>query len=169
MSVTSWCGGHQLDPVNCPIGTVLEYLQACSSTGLTHSTLKVYVAALLAYHAPLGGQSVGRHPLETSFLQRLRPPAREVCCVRMLFHSLESSDLPSSWGSRLTSQKLAFGTQAPPTLALVLAAVACRVEAQNLSRGEGSYFAGLRGAWSSSLSVWAHSTGVWFPLKLLLE
>ncbi len=99
MSVTSWCGGHQLDPVNCPIGTVLEYLQACSSTGLTHSTLKVYVGALLAYHAPLAGQSVGRHPLETSFLQSLRPPAREVCCVRMLFHSLESSDLPSSWGS----------------------------------------------------------------------
>ncbi len=38
---TSWCGGYQLDPVNCPCGTVLEFVQACSSTGLTHSTLKV--------------------------------------------------------------------------------------------------------------------------------
>ncbi len=38
---TSWCGGCQLDPVNCPFGTVLEFVQACSSTGLTHSTLKV--------------------------------------------------------------------------------------------------------------------------------
>ncbi len=37
--------------------------------------------------------------------------------IRMLFHSLEYSVLPSSWGSKLTSQKLAFGTQAPPTLA----------------------------------------------------
>ncbi len=47
---TSWCGEHQLDPVNCPIGTVLEFLQARLSYGLTHSTLKVYVAAISAYH-----------------------------------------------------------------------------------------------------------------------
>ncbi len=25
---TSWCGDRQLDPVNCPVGTVLEFLQA---------------------------------------------------------------------------------------------------------------------------------------------
>ncbi len=90
-----------------------------------------------------------------------------LCGSGILFHSLESSYPPLFLG--LTSQKLAFGTQAPPTLALVLAAATCRVEAQNLSQGEGSYFAGLRGAWSSPLSVWAHSTGVWFPLKLPLE
>jgi hypothetical protein len=58
---------------------VLEFLQARFSAGLAHSTLKVYVAALSAYHAPLGGLPVGRHPLVTSFLRgalRLRPPAR---------------------------------------------------------------------------------------------
>uniref|UniRef100_A0A673FQP4 Cadherin domain-containing protein n=1 Tax=Sinocyclocheilus rhinocerous TaxID=307959 RepID=A0A673FQP4_9TELE len=60
--------GIDLDPVNCPVGTVLEFLQARFSTGLTHSTLKVYVAAIAAYHAPLSGQSVGRHPLVTRFL-----------------------------------------------------------------------------------------------------
>ncbi len=74
---TSWCGDRQLDSVNCPIGTVLEFLQARLSAGLTHSTIKVYVAAIAAYHAPVGGHSVGRHPLVTRFLQgvlRLRPP-----------------------------------------------------------------------------------------------
>ncbi|KAL0183540.1 hypothetical protein M9458_019236, partial [Cirrhinus mrigala] len=55
---TSWCGDRQQDPVNCPVGTVLEFLQARFSTGLFHSTLKVYVAAISAYHAPLGGLSV---------------------------------------------------------------------------------------------------------------
>ncbi|KAL0168875.1 hypothetical protein M9458_037097, partial [Cirrhinus mrigala] len=45
-------------PVNCLVGTVQEFLQNRFSTGLTHSTLKVYVAAILAYHAPLGGPSV---------------------------------------------------------------------------------------------------------------
>ncbi len=52
-------------------------MQAHLSAGLTHSTLKVYVAAISAYHASLGGQSVGRHPLVTRFLRsvlRLRPP-----------------------------------------------------------------------------------------------
>ncbi len=93
-SFTSWCGGRQLDPVNCPIGTVLEFLQACSSAGLTHSTQKVYVAALLAYHAPLGGQSVGRHPLVTRFLQRLRPLARELMlCGGSGCYSIASSTL----------------------------------------------------------------------------
>ncbi|XP_053089208.1 uncharacterized protein LOC128318105 [Pangasianodon hypophthalmus] len=76
---TSWCEDRRLDPVNSPVGTVLEFLQARLSAGLTHSTLKVYVAAIAAYHAPHGGQSVGRHPLDTHFLRgalRLRPPVR---------------------------------------------------------------------------------------------
>ncbi len=37
------------------------------------------MAAISAYHASLGGQSVGRHPLVTRFLRgalRLRPPVR---------------------------------------------------------------------------------------------
>ncbi|KAL0173183.1 hypothetical protein M9458_033494, partial [Cirrhinus mrigala] len=76
---TSWCGVRQLDPVHFPVGTVLEFLQARFATGLTHSTLKVYVAAIAAFHSPLGGQSVGKHPLVTRFLHsalRLRPPVR---------------------------------------------------------------------------------------------
>ncbi|KAI2645232.1 ORF V: Enzymatic polyprotein [Labeo rohita] len=65
------------DPVNCPVGTVLEFLQDRLSAGLTHSTLKVYVAAIAAYHAPLGGLSVGKDPLVSRFLRgalRRRPP-----------------------------------------------------------------------------------------------
>ncbi|KAL0160825.1 hypothetical protein M9458_044550, partial [Cirrhinus mrigala] len=76
---TSWCGRHQQDPVNCPVGTVLEFLQDRLSAGLSHSTLKVYVAAIAAYHAPLGGLSVGKDPLVSRFLRgalRLRPPVR---------------------------------------------------------------------------------------------
>ncbi len=53
-------GDRQLDPVNYPFGTVLEFLQSCFSAGLAHSILKVHVAAIAAYHAPLGGLSVGK-------------------------------------------------------------------------------------------------------------
>ncbi|KAI2660382.1 DNA-directed RNA polymerase subunit B' [Labeo rohita] len=76
---TSWCGHRQQDPVNCPVGSVLEFLQSRLSAGLSHSTLKVYVAVIAAYHAPLGGLSVGKDPLVTRFLRgalRLRPPVR---------------------------------------------------------------------------------------------
>ncbi len=120
---TSWCGDCRLDPVNYPVGTVLEFLQARFSAGLTHSTLEVYVVAIAAYHTPHGGQSLGRHPLVKRFLHsalRLRPPAREADAkwwIRMLFHSLNSSDLPSPWGSWLTLHKLAYGMWSPPTLA----------------------------------------------------
>ncbi|XDV19881.1 hypothetical protein PO909_025279 [Leuciscus waleckii] len=76
---TSWCSDRRLDPVNCPIGTVLEFLQDRFTAGLTPSTLKVYVAAIGAYHIPLGGMSVGKDPLASRFLRgtwRLRPAVR---------------------------------------------------------------------------------------------
>ncbi len=60
--VASWCSDHQLDPVNCPVGTVLEFLQDRFTARLTPSTLKVYVAAISAYHIPLGGMSMGNDP-----------------------------------------------------------------------------------------------------------
>ncbi len=64
---TSWCGQGLQGQVNCPTGIVLEFLQERFSAGLTPSTLKVYVEALAAYHAPLGGQSLGRDLLVNSF------------------------------------------------------------------------------------------------------
>ncbi len=98
---TSWCGGRQLDPANCPIGTGLEFVQLRSSAGLTHSTLKAYVAALPAYHAPLGGLSVGRHPIVIRFLQRLRPPARRLMlCGGSGCYSIASSPLLSPLGDQ---------------------------------------------------------------------
>ncbi len=76
---TSWCSDHQLDPVNCPVGTVLEFLQDRFTAGLTPSTLKVYVAAIRAYNIPLGGMSMGKDSLVSHFLHgtlRLRPAVR---------------------------------------------------------------------------------------------
>ncbi|KAL0168891.1 hypothetical protein M9458_037113, partial [Cirrhinus mrigala] len=72
------------------VETILQKLYALNKTqltaqsvqlsaGLTHSTLKVYVAAIAAYHVPLGGLSVGKNPFVTCFLRgalRLRPPVR---------------------------------------------------------------------------------------------
>ncbi len=66
---TSWCSVHQLVPVNCPIGTVLEFLQEWFTAGLAPSTLKVYVVAISASHIPFGGMSLGKDPLVSRFLR----------------------------------------------------------------------------------------------------
>ncbi|CAM4424166.1 unnamed protein product [Leuciscus chuanchicus] len=67
---------HQLDPVNCPVASVLEFLQSRFSDGLSPSTLNVYVADIAAFHTPLRVGTLGRHPLIVRFLRgarRMRP------------------------------------------------------------------------------------------------
>ncbi|KAK3556184.1 hypothetical protein QTP70_005577 [Hemibagrus guttatus] len=74
-----WCSHREQDPVHCPIGTVLGFLQSCLSRGLSPSTLKVYVATIAANHALVLGATLGRHPLVYHFLRgarRLRPSCR---------------------------------------------------------------------------------------------
>ncbi len=63
----SWCSDHQLNPVNCPVGTVLEFLQDRFIAGLAPSTLKVYVAAIVLTTFLLGGMSMGNDPLVSLF------------------------------------------------------------------------------------------------------
>lgn len=75
----TWCGERRLDPVNCPVASVLEFLQDRFSAGLSPSTLKVYVAAVSAFHAPVDGGPLGRHQLVIRFLRgawRMRPAIR---------------------------------------------------------------------------------------------
>ncbi len=71
----SWCLACAIDPVNCPVGPVLEFLQERLTTGAAATTLRVYVAAIAArselYEVPLG-----RHRMVSAFMRgirRLRP------------------------------------------------------------------------------------------------
>lgn len=70
---------REVDPVNCPVASVLEFLQDRFTAGLTPSTLKVYVAAITAFHAPVSDGPLGRHPWVVRFLRgtwRMRPATR---------------------------------------------------------------------------------------------
>ncbi len=72
-----WCSSHQEDPRRCSIRAVLSILQQGLERRLSPSTLKVYVAAISAYHDPVEGKSVGKHNLVVRFLRgarRLNPP-----------------------------------------------------------------------------------------------
>ncbi len=44
----SWCLTRAIDPVNCPVGPVLEFLQERLTAGAAATTLRVYVAAIAA-------------------------------------------------------------------------------------------------------------------------
>ncbi|XP_016395269.1 phosphoethanolamine N-methyltransferase 3-like [Sinocyclocheilus rhinocerous] len=72
-----WCTTRGKDPASCDISRILSFLQELFDKGRSPSTLKVYVAAIAAYHAPVAGQSVGRNNLVVRFLKgsrRLNPP-----------------------------------------------------------------------------------------------
>ncbi|KAI2667001.1 Non-reducing polyketide synthase PKS8-1 [Labeo rohita] len=74
-----WCVKHNVDPVNCQIASVLDFMQEKLSTGTCPATLRGYVAALSACHALIDGAPLGSHPLLSRFLRgarRLRPPVK---------------------------------------------------------------------------------------------
>ncbi len=74
---STWCLNPGENPSTSELAVVLSFLQELLDKGRSHSTLKVFVAAIAAFHAPIAGQSVGRDNLVVRFLKgarRLNPP-----------------------------------------------------------------------------------------------
>ncbi len=71
----SWCLARAIDPVNCPVGPMLEFLQERLTTGAAATTLRVYVVAI-AGRRELDEIPLGRHRMVSAFMRgvrRLRP------------------------------------------------------------------------------------------------
>ncbi len=64
----SWCLANAVDPVNCPVGTVLKFLQHKFSAGAAATTLRVYVTAIAARSCS-DDVPLGRHCLVSSFMR----------------------------------------------------------------------------------------------------
>ncbi len=100
----SWCLTRAIDPVNCPGGPVLEFLQERLTAGAAATTLSVYVAAIVA-RRELDEIPLGRHRMVSAFMRgvrRLRPvrptavPSWDLsvvleCLVTPPFEPLESA------------------------------------------------------------------------------
>ncbi len=52
---STWCTSRGADPEVCDISLILSFLQELLEKGRSPSTLKVYVAAIAASHAPIDG------------------------------------------------------------------------------------------------------------------
>ncbi len=71
----SCCLTRAIDPVNCPVGPVLEFLQERLTAGAAATTHRVYVAAIAA-RRELDEIPLGRHRMVSAFMRgvrRLRP------------------------------------------------------------------------------------------------
>ncbi len=68
----NWCSSRREDPRRCTIGVVLSFLQERLERRLSPSTLKVYVAAIVAHHDAVDGRSLGKHDLIVRFLRGAR-------------------------------------------------------------------------------------------------
>ncbi len=69
----SWCLTRAIDPVNCPVGPVLEFLQERLTAGVAATTLRV---AAIAARRELDEIHLGRHRMVSAFMRgvrRLRP------------------------------------------------------------------------------------------------
>ncbi len=67
----SWCLARAIDPVNCPVGPVLEFLQERLTAGAAATTLRVYVAAIAAQRE-LDEIPLGRHRMVSAFMRGVR-------------------------------------------------------------------------------------------------
>ncbi len=71
----SWCLTRAIEPVNCPVGPVLEFLQERLTAGAAATILRVYVTAI-ATRRELDEIPLGRHRMVSAFMsgaRRLRP------------------------------------------------------------------------------------------------
>ncbi len=67
----SWCLARAIDPVNCPVGPVLEFLQERLTAGAAATTLRVYVAAIAA-RRELDEIPLGRNRMVSAFMRGVR-------------------------------------------------------------------------------------------------
>ncbi len=57
---STWCQDRNLDPVTSDVSVILSFLQEMLVKQRSSSAIKVYAAAIAAFHAPIAGRSVGR-------------------------------------------------------------------------------------------------------------
>lgn len=76
---SDFLSSRKIPPTSSSLSDVCEFLLSLKSSGLSHSSLRVYLAAISAYHPPIDGFAIFSHPLMKRFFQglvRLYPPVR---------------------------------------------------------------------------------------------
>ncbi len=64
-----WCSSRDINPLQCSVGCILDFLQHLLELGRSAPTLKVYVAALSAHRSEFGASSLGSDQPIVAFLK----------------------------------------------------------------------------------------------------
>ncbi len=72
LATTTWCQDRDLDPVTSDVSVVLSFLKGMLDKQHSSSTIKVYTAAIAAFHVPISGLSVCRASAVITFVQGSR-------------------------------------------------------------------------------------------------
>ena len=59
---SGWCSQQQVDPFKCSLSFILNFLASLFEQGLEYSTINTHRSAISAYHEPIEGFAVGKHP-----------------------------------------------------------------------------------------------------------
>ncbi len=106
---SAWCQDRDLDPVTSNVSVFFSFLQEMLDKQRSSSNIKVYAAAIAAFHAPIAGRSVGGNSTVVQFLRGARrinplhprtvPPWDLLTILRALkappFEPLQSTSLRS--------------------------------------------------------------------------
>ena len=55
-----WCGGRKINPIQCPLKDILDFLSDCFHKNQEYRTINKHRSAISAYHEPIGGIPVGQ-------------------------------------------------------------------------------------------------------------
>lgn len=68
----SWCEKQAINPVDCPVSGILDFLQHLLDAGRSPATLRVFASPLSALWDPMGQGSVGADRLVVAYLKGAR-------------------------------------------------------------------------------------------------
>ena len=80
----NWCLEKQVDPIRCNITFVLDFLVELFEMGLAYRTIGCHRSVISAYHEPIDGSPVGKHPRVSSLITEIfnkRPPSTKYTFV----------------------------------------------------------------------------------------
>ena len=80
----SWCSGKQIDPVQCPLNHLLDFLASLFNSGFAYRTINNYRSAISAYHEYIDGKPIGKHPKVCTLVAGVfnqRPPQPRYCFI----------------------------------------------------------------------------------------
>ena len=107
---SSWCADRQIDPVHCDLAHILTFLGSLFDRKLEHGSIGNYRSAISAYHAPMEGFKVGKHPLVSTLMKGVsneRPPQPKYRYIWDVQRVLNAClDLPGN--KQLTLKQLSY-------------------------------------------------------------